>query len=147
LQQVAPAVQLDTGVLVARQLPGYLASEIGMAIYTRILGVVGARLGFSGGILGTGAALSVETFGIGMLAAYLFDRALDYLIRQGGYDPEGEVAAKVCEFLDSTQTLVLDGDPQTGAPGLRGELLKLHRARFELCEKSIKRLVFEGVIR
>jgi len=143
-EQIRSAVELDTGVLVARQLPGFLAYEVGVAIYVRILGVVGARMGLSAGILGAGAALSVETFGVGMLAGFVFDRILKWGMLEAGYDPEGELAAKMCEFLDKTQALLLDGDPQTSVPGLRGELLKLHQAHFKLCSESIKKLVLEG---
>ncbi len=143
-QQISPALRLDTSILVARQVPGFFAAEIGSTVYVRVVGIVGARLGFSGGILGTGAAFSAETFGIAMLAGYLFDKILDWAMLKAGYDPEGELAAKVCEFLDETQTLLLDGDSQGGALGLRGELLKLHRERFKLCGESVKKMVFEG---
>lgn len=37
--------------------------------------------------------------------------ALDWVIRQQGYDPEGEIAGKVIETLDKLESLILDGKP------------------------------------
>jgi hypothetical protein len=79
--------------------------EIGASLAT--------ELGISGGILGTGAYSGAMTFGVGLVAGILVDMTLDWLIRQAGYDPEGEIAAKVVESLDRVEAIILDGDKKT----------------------------------
>jgi hypothetical protein len=40
--------------------------------------------------------------------------------------------------------MLLDGEPESGTLGLRGELRKLQQARSRLCNESLKKLIFEG---
>jgi hypothetical protein len=82
-----------------------LVTEIGVSLAT--------ELGVSGGILGAGAYSGAFTFGVGLVAGILVDMALDWVIRQAGYDPEGEVAAKVAESLDHLERLILEGDKKS----------------------------------
>ena len=70
------------------------------------------RLGLSGGILGSGAAIGVETLGVGIVVGFVLDALLDRVLAACGHDPAGEIAQKVDEALDMFQGLLLDGDPQ-----------------------------------
>jgi hypothetical protein len=143
-ERVFPVVQLDMGVTVARELSSFMAADIAANVSVRILTAVTVRLGLSGGILGSGAVLSVETFGAGLVAALLVDKLIDVVMHQAGYDPEGDIAFKVCEALDKVEAMLLDGEPESGTLGLRGELLKLQQARSKLCNEALKKLIFEG---
>jgi len=143
-QRVLAVIEFDMGVTVAREVASFVVSDIAANISLRILAEVTAQLGLSGGILGSGAALSVETLGMGLLAGLLVDKLIDLVMHQAGYDPEGEVAVKVCEALDQVQALLLDGDAQSGTLGLIGELRKLQQARSRLCNEALKKLILEG---
>jgi len=66
------------------------------------------------------------------------------VMHKAGYDPEGDVANKVCEALDKVEAMLLDGELESGTLGLRGELLKLQQARSRLCNEALKKLVLEG---
>ncbi|MGA8611150.1 MAG: hypothetical protein WB760_05445, partial [Xanthobacteraceae bacterium] len=144
VERVLPVIQADMGVTAAREASSFIASDIAAQISLRILTAVTARLGLSGGILGSGAALSVETLGVGLVAAVLVDKLLDVVMHRAGYDPEGDIANKVCEALDKVEAMLLDGGPESGTVGLRGELLKLQQARSVLCSEALKKLILEG---
>lgn len=142
--RVLAVIEFDMGATVAREVASFVVSDIAANISLRILAEVTAQLGLSGGILGSGAALGVETLGVGLIAGLLVDKLIDLVMRRAGYDPEGEVAVKVCETLDQVQALLLDGDAQSGILGLIGELRKLQQARSRLCNEALKKLILEG---
>jgi len=144
VERVLAVIEFDMGVTVAREVASFVVSDIAANISLRILAEITAQLGLSGGILGSGAALSVETLGMGLIAGLLVDKLIDFVMHQAGYDPEGEVAVKVCEALDQVQALLLVGDAQSGTPGLIGELRKLQQARSRLCNEALKKLILEG---
>ncbi len=144
VDRVLPVVQLDMGVTVTREVSTFIAADIAANISLRILTVVSERLGLSAGILGGGAALSVETLGVGLVAAVIVDRVVDFVLHRAGYDPEGDVANKVCEALNKVEAALLDGEPNRRALGLRAELLKLQQVRSRLCNEALKKLILEG---
>jgi hypothetical protein len=144
VELILPLISRDMNVTVGREVSSFVAADIAANISLRILTAVTARLGVSAGILGTGAALSVETLGVGLAAAFVADMGLDWIIHQAGYDPEGDVARKVCETLDKVQTLLLEGDPESATLGLRAELKKLREARSNLRNEALKGLIREG---
>lgn len=109
LDQVMPIVSRDLGYTVTREMVAFVGSEIATQILAEIATTIAVRLGISGGILGTGAYSGAVTFGAGLIVGILVDMALDWAIRQAGYDPEGEIAAKVCESLNHLEQLVIDG--------------------------------------
>ncbi len=45
------------------------------------------------------------------MAAILVDMALDWVIRQQGYDPEGQIADKVISTLNKIESHILDCKP------------------------------------
>jgi len=110
LEQVTPIVSRDLGINVTREMVTFAGSEIAARIVVQLGAFLATRLGVSGGILGAGASSGWVTFGAGLVAAVLLDMALDWVIRQAGYDPEGEVAAKVEQALDHLESLILEGD-------------------------------------
>lgn len=111
LEQVLPIVSRDMGVTVSREMAAFVGGEIASIIVIEIGATLATSLGVSGGILSAGAGAGIATFGIGLVAAILVDMALDWVIRQQGYDPEGEIAGKVIETLDKLESLILDGKP------------------------------------
>ena len=113
LQKVMPILTRDLGISVTREVVSFVGSEIAATLVMEIGASLATELGISGGILGAGATSGAVTFGVGLVAGILVDMALDWVIRQAGYDPEGEVAAKVTESLDHLERLILEGDKKS----------------------------------
>jgi len=113
LQKVLPVVSKDLGVTVTRELVSFVGSEIAAALVMEVGVSLATELGVSGGILGAGASSGMVTFGVGLVAGILVDMTLDWVIRQSGYDPEGEIAAKVTQSLDHIRWTILEGDRKT----------------------------------
>ncbi len=113
LAEVYPVLMKDLGVTVTREIVSFVGSEIAAQVVIEIGVALAADLGISGGILGTGAYAGTMTFGVGLVAGILVDMTLDFVIRQAGYDPEGEIAAKVVATLDHLERVILEGDEKT----------------------------------
>lgn len=116
LEQVMTIVSRDIGFSVTREMVSFVGSEIAAQIVAEIATALAVRLGISGGILGTGAYSGTVTFGIGLVVGILVDMALDWAIREAGYDPEGEIAAKVVETLNHLESTILDGPSAADFP-------------------------------
>ncbi|RUL89424.1 hypothetical protein [Tautonia sociabilis] len=116
LEQVMPIVSREVGFSVTREVVSFVGSEIAAQVVAQIAQALAVRLGISGGILGTGAYSGTVTFGIGLVVGILVDMALDWAIREAGYDPEGEIAAKVDETLDRLESTILDGPSAADFP-------------------------------
>ena len=113
LEQVLPIIARDMGISATREMVAFVGAEIAARIVAEIGVSLAARLGIEGGILGAGATSGWVTFGAGLIAAILLDMALDWVIRQAGYDPERDIAAKVEQALDHLESLILEGDKET----------------------------------
>ncbi len=142
VEAVVPVVERDMKLTGGREAAAFVGSEIGVAIASRILTAVAARLGVSGGILTTGAASGVATLGAGLVAAFVVDMALDWVLKKAGYDPAGDIASKVNETLDKVESLLVEGDG--AASGLRQEFVRMKQARCSVRHEVMKRLVLEG---
>ena len=113
LQKVLPILTRDLGISVTREVVSFVGSEIAATLAMEIGVSLATELGISGGILGAGATSGAMTFGVGLVAGILVDMTLDWIIRQAGYDPEGEIAAKVVQSLDDLERVILEGDKKT----------------------------------
>jgi hypothetical protein len=113
LERVLPLLSKDMGITVTREIVSFVGSEIAATLLLEIGTSLATELGVSGGILGAGASSGAVTFGVGLIAGILVDMALDWVIRQAGYDPEGEIAVKVIASLDQLERTILEGDKKT----------------------------------
>ena len=111
LIQVLPIVSRDMGITVSREMASFVGGEITSLIVIEIGASLATSLGVSGSVLGVGAGTGIATFGVGLVAAILVDMALDWVIRQQGYDPEGQIADKVISTLNKIESHILDGKP------------------------------------
>lgn len=111
LIQVLPIVSRDMGITVSREMVSFVGGEITSLIVIEIGASLATSLGVSGSVLGVGAGTGIATFGVGLVAAILVDMALDWVIRQQGYDPEGQIADKVISTLNKIESHILDGKP------------------------------------
>jgi hypothetical protein len=112
VNQVTPIVGRDIKIAVAREAIVWVGSDIAAAVAVRIASAVAVRLGVSGGILGSGAASGAATLGIGLVAGFVVDAAVDWIMRQHGYDPAGDIARELSATLVRIEGLVVDGEPQ-----------------------------------
>ncbi|MGC3971470.1 MAG: hypothetical protein QM775_30255 [Pirellulales bacterium] len=115
LETAAAGVAADFKTSVSREVVSFVAGEIAAQIAVRTATAVAARLGVSAGVLGTGAASSWGTFGLGLVAAVVVDVAISKVARWAGYDPVERVSASVRNTLTQVRALLVDGNPDARA--------------------------------
>jgi hypothetical protein len=109
LDQVSAVVAQDPGVDLTKKVGTGVGAAVAEKIAVRILTAVATRLGASAGIMAVGTTSGAATFGIGLVAAIVLDITVDWLLKVAGYDPEGQVAAKVNGTLDGVGYAPLRG--------------------------------------
>jgi hypothetical protein len=137
--QVASTIKLDTGVTVGREVGLLVTSEIATQAAMQATRAAGAEMGVEAGLLGTGAASSVATLGLGVIIAIIIDYILDAVFKAAGYDPAAKIAGQVNSSLDKMEK-ALTGDTTWGVGtkgSLRQQLEKLHEARSTLRRDTI----------
>ncbi|MBS0209285.1 MAG: hypothetical protein JSS27_10045 [Planctomycetes bacterium] len=112
--------------------------EVMSIIVGEVLAQVAVELGVSAGVLGTGAALSWETFGIGLVVGIIVDAVISW-VWDWYADPRGELAAKVNAKLDEVRRLIVDGSDQV--QGLRSRLKQLAAERAGVREAAVLSLL------
>ncbi|MFM7317823.1 MAG: hypothetical protein ACKO5E_12835 [bacterium] len=112
IQQVLPLVSQEMGVSISREMASLVGGEIATVLVLEIGSSLATSMGLSGGVIGTGAYAGAFTFGVGLVAGILVDMTIDYIMRAGGYDPEGEIAAKVIDSFNRLEKTILDGRPE-----------------------------------
>jgi hypothetical protein len=115
LNSLVPTVAGDVNVALSRELTAVVGAEVAAKLAARVAVAVSTRLGVSAGLLGTGAAAGWATFGVGLAAAIVIDLSVDWLLKQGGYDPAGDVAAKVNQTMDRVRLMIVTGDDEAHA--------------------------------
>ena len=147
--QVAPVVGRDVKIGLGREAAVWIGSDIAAAIGIRIASAAAVRLGVSGGILGTGAASSVATFGVGLGVCFVVDAVVDKVMREAGYDPSGQIAKELTVALSRIENLLLEGDQEGKRVYHKLRRLQDHD-RFEFvraeCKKSADRMDASGTL-
>ena len=116
LEEILPILSRDVEAMVGREMVSFVASEIATQILTEIGTSLAIRLGLSGGILGTGAFTATASAGLTLIGGLLVDQAINWVMREAGYDPEGEIAAQVEASLARLESLILDGPTPADFP-------------------------------
>ena len=111
-EQVLPKVLADMKIFVAGQVGSFIGSEIATATIGSSLA---ARLGLSGGLLGSAARSGLVTFGVGLVAWFILDYVVDWIYQLAGHDPAGELAGKVEQALDRVESQLVDGNAEAVA--------------------------------
>jgi hypothetical protein len=142
-------LRLDLGVSVGREVGVMVASTVATEVAMQAARAAATEMGISAGILGTGGASTVATFGIGLVAMYIVDQIVNEVMKLAGYDPEAKIEALVCESIDKLEKALLhDGGTfsshKKGA--LRQRMEELHESRSKLRRETITRLLNEGGI-
>lgn len=148
--RVATELHLELGVTVGREVGIMIASDVAAQVALQAAKSAATEMGVNTGVLGTGAASTVATLGVGMVIALILDYVLDEVFKMAGYDPAAQIEALVIETIDRLETSLI-GDPgpfSVGKKGaLRERLEQLHVARSALRRETIHRFVKEGGMR
>ncbi len=110
LKEVIPIVARDLNVTIGREAAVFVGSEIATIVTMKIAQAVAIRLGVSSGILGTGAASGVATFGVGLALGFVVDGVADWAMKQAGYNPTEEISRQTRATLDRIESLLIAGD-------------------------------------
>lgn len=108
--------------------------EVVSLIVGEVLTQVAVEFGVSAGILGAGAVLSWETFGIGIVVGVIVDAIVSWVWNWYA-DPKGELAVKINRKLDDMHNLIVDGSKNV--TGLRARLRELARKRARVRETAV----------
>ena len=133
-RQIARDLKRDVWSLAA----GEVAAEISHRITLRVLRHVAVRTGVSGPLLGAGAGSAWSTFGISLAGSLVVDWLVIEIVDWWA-DPEGKLAATICEELDRLQCVLLHG--AGSQKGLRGELEAVARRRSALRRAAVHEVI------
>jgi len=89
-----------------------IASTIAGKVLVRVAASIATKMGLSAGILAVGAAGSVWTAGVTLLAAVILDIVLGWAMNHFT-DPEGDLAETIRTELTNLETLIIRGAPAT----------------------------------
>jgi hypothetical protein len=120
---ITPLLNAKLKESVALEMLSFVAGDLAARLAVRVGAAVATRLGVSSGILASGAAASVATFGVSVLACIMVDAAIDEIMKRTGNDPEEKVAARIGEILDGVRESLVDGNAE--AQGVYKLALKL----------------------
>jgi len=128
LAEILPTLNKELAVEVGRQAVNWIGMDLILeTALAKAMTAALTRLGVSSGILGAGAASTVASLGLGLLAGYLIDMVVEWLLKEVfKYDPVREIARKVNESLEQMRKSLIDGD--TAAGGTYEKLRQLQRS-------------------
>ena len=115
-----------------------IATELVSVITGQVLTQVAVRLGVSAGILGTGAASSWATLGIGFVVGLIVDQIISW-VWDWYADPKGSLSAELDTKLDEIYRLIVDGSADV--QGLRVRLRKYAEERATLRSQAVLMLL------
>jgi hypothetical protein len=124
----------DALAATAGDLRSDVAGQVVSLIAGEVLTQVATRLGVSAGILGTGAAASWATFGIGVVVGLIVDQIVAW-VWDWYADPTGTLARQLDARLDDMNRLIVDGSD--GVQGLRDRLEAYAAGRVAVRETAL----------
>jgi hypothetical protein len=123
--RLGPEVRADVAL--------FMVSLVAQEVVTQ----VAVRLGVSAGVLGTGAATSWATFGIGLVVCVIVDQIICWAWDRWT-DPKGQLAAEMNTKFDELHRLLVDGEPKH--PGLRARFQELALERGKVRRQAVASL-------
>lgn len=111
-----------------------ITTELVSIITGEVLAQVAVRLGVSAGILGTGAASSWATFGIGLVVGLIVDQIVSW-VWDWYADPKGNLAVELNGKLDEINRLIVDGSDDV--QGLRERLRAFAKDRATVRSQAV----------
>lgn len=115
-----------------------VATELVSIISGEVLAQVAIRLGASAGILGTGAASSWATFGVGLVVGLIVDQIVSW-VWDWYADPRGNLAGELNVKLAEISRLIVDGSD--GVVGLREQLRQFAQGRSGVRSQAVMSLL------
>ena len=124
----------DTLAATGSDLRSDVAGQVVSLIAGEVLTQVATRLGVSAGILGTGAASSWATFGIGVVVGLIVDQIVAW-VWDWYADPTGTLVRQLNSRLDHLNRLIVDGADDV--QGLRARLKACAAQRAAIREAAL----------
>ncbi len=137
------------GALIAQTLPSVVGGDLTMdfgttiasmpveallqPVVARAMSTVAVELGFSTAAAGS----TVVTLGAAVVVWWVSSELIDFALKEAGYDPQAEIAAKVREAMDKVRVSV--------GEAVGSELKKMHDARCRVRREALQQLFSEGV--
>jgi hypothetical protein len=146
-ERVITDLHLDLGVTVGRELGIMIASDVAAQAALQAARAAATEMGVNAGILGTGAASTVATLGLGIVVAYILDAIVDQIFKLAGHDPAAKIEKLVCKSIDKMEAALIQdsGVLWLNKKGsLRERMEELHESRSKLRRETINRLMKEG---
>jgi hypothetical protein len=106
-----PTLSRELGVTAGREVVSFVAMDVATQVVLRVAEAVAGELGISAGVLGTGAASTVETLGVGLVVGFVIDALIGKVMRAFGHDPEEEIRRQAVGLVERLADLIIDGDP------------------------------------
>ena len=128
-QAISNAMQVASS-----DLQSNISSQLVSLVVGEVLTQVAVRLGVSAGILGTGAASSWATLGIGLIVGIVIDQIV-MTIWNSWSDPEGKLVESLNQQLDLMQRIICEGDQDT--KGLAQHFAEIANSRSLLRRKAV----------
>ena len=128
-QAISNAMQVASS-----DLQSNISSQLVSLVVGEVLTQVAVRLGVSAGILGTGAAASWATLGIGLVVGIVIDQIV-MTIWNSWSDPEGKLVESLNQQLDLMQRIICEGDQDT--KGLAQHFAEIANSRSLLRRKAV----------
>lgn len=114
-QRLARDLRTDLVFVASRELFLWQATNIVTDLTMKAGAAVAARLGISSSLLAGGAASSWTTLGVGLVAAFVLDAAINQIMKAAGYDAEVRVAERINQTLDDLARTITDGSAEARA--------------------------------
>lgn len=133
MKKAAEHTGSSLGEDVAQQVVGLVVGEV--------LTQAAVRLGVSAGVLGTGAASSWATAGVGLVIGIIVDQIISWVWDRLA-DPSGHLAREMDTKIAHLHNAIVDGT--TAAPGLKQRLEQFARERAEVRRATILEVVQRG---
>jgi hypothetical protein len=111
-----------------------IATQLVSLIAGEVLTQVATKLGISAGILGTGAASSWATFGVGLVVGLIVDQIVSW-VWDWYADPTGSLVLQLNTKLDRLNRLIVDGSDE--GQGLRSRLKAYSKDRARVRKAAV----------
>jgi len=117
LNDILPGLDRDLAVEVGHQAITWVGMDLVMeTALAQAVSATIAKLGVSSGLLGAGAASTVASLGIGLVACWAIDELVDWILKDAfDYDPVRDVQQRVEGSLEQIRRSLVDGDPDAVA--------------------------------
>jgi hypothetical protein len=117
LNNILPGLERDLAVEVGHQAITWIGMDLVMeTALAQAVSATIAKLGVSSGLLGAGAASTIASLGVGLVACWVIDELVNWILKDAfHYDPVRDIQNRVADSLEEIRKSLIDGDPKAVA--------------------------------